>query len=878
MISFRQIFRRSQIHDDLAEEIQQHLAEEVDSLVTGGMNRRDAEFAARRRFGNVTHIEEQGSEAWRMPNLEEWLADFKFALRRLKASPGFALAALITLALGIGANVVVFSVLNGLILRPLGVPDAKNLYQISHGKNGGDWQSYPDYKDFRDRDPSFSGIIAYKFLTAGLSIDNATVRSWGFAVTENYFDVLGVQPALGHFFHAQDEHGLGSAPYVVLSYDFWRRQFGARPDVLDKAVKLNGHPFTVIGVAEPHFRGTEVYFWPDYWTPVVNAEQVTGWSDFCCRDHIGFLIMGRLKQGITAQQATESLNALAARMAREDKKDDGLSLRLRQPGPAGDENDPTKRGLLGIMLLAGLVLLAACANLASIFAARAADRAGELAVRMAIGATRWIVLRQLLTEAVLVSLMGGLLGSLFALQLLQSLSRWRPFGDFPIRLLVVPDVAVYLLAIGLSLASGIFFGLLPARQVWRTDVVQAIKTGYVWTESFRRFAMRDLLLLIQIVVCTLLVTASAVAMRGMVRAMHVRLGFNSQGVTVAQTDLNMAGYTNDSALPVQKRILAQAQGMPGVTSATMADNMPFSNSGGQWFVYRWGTTDFVPAHMAFAAITFQVAPGYLQTVQTPLLAGRDFTWHDDKNAPNVAIVNQTFARMLYGKSSPIGQKFALWATAQYQIVGEVEDGKYHSVGEKPEPMMMMPLAQGVGGNMSTAATLLVRSRLPPDQVTSALHRMLSREVPGTPFTERSWTDSVDLSLIPMRAITMVLAVMGLLAAVLAMTGILGMASYSVAKRMKEQGIRIALGARRPQVMRAVLGRPLLLLVCGSILGLGAGLLTSHVIAHLGSLATPRDPLVMFGVCLAMILIGVVATWIPARRMLAVDPAQLLRDA
>jgi predicted permease len=799
-------------------------------------------------------------------------------LRRLKASPGFALTAVVTLALGIGANVVVFSVLNGLILRPVGVPDAKNLFQISKGTNGGDWQSYPDYRDFRDRDPSFSGMVAYKFMTAGMSIDNATVRSWGFTTTGNYFDVLGVQPALGHYFHASDEHGLGSAPYVVLSYDFWRRQFGARSDVLGKSVKLNGHPFTVIGVAQQGFRGTETYFWPDYWMPVVNAEQVTGWSDFCCRDHTGFAVMGRLKLGITPRQATESLNALAAQMAREDKKDDGLRLRLRQPGPAGDESDPTKNGLLGIMLLAGLVLLAACANLASIFAARAADRAGEMAVRMAIGASRWIVLRQLLTEAVLVSLMGGLLGSLFARQLLQLLSNWRPFGDFPIRLLVVPDVAVYLVAIGLSLACGIFFGLLPARQVWRTDVVQAIKTGYVWIESFRRFALRDVLLVIQIVVCTLLVTASAVAIRSMERAMHVALGFNPQGVTVSQTDLSMAGYASDSALAVQKRILEQVQAMPGVTAATLSDNMPLSSGGNQWFVYRWGTTDFVPAHMAFSAITYNVVPGYLQTVQTTLLAGRDFTWHDDKNAPNVAIVNQTFARMLYGNLSPIAQKFALWETAKYQIVGEVEDGKYHSVGEKPEPMMMMPLAQGVGGNMSTGATLLVRSKLPQDQVASSLHRMLSHEVPGTPFIVRSWSDSVDVSLIPLRAITMLLGVMGLLAAVLAMTGIFGMASYSVAKRMKEQGIRIALGARRPQVMRAVLGRPLLLLVCGSILGLGAGLLTSRVIARLGSLATPSDPLVLFSVCLAMILIGVVATWIPARRMFAIDPAQLLRQA
>lgn len=879
MISLRQIFGRSQIQDELVEEIQQHLAEEIDSLMAGGMGRKEAEFAARRRFGNVTRMEEQGSEAWSMPKIEGWLSDLKFAMRRLTASPGFALTAITTLALGIGANVVVFSVLNGLILRPLNVRDARNLYQISRGAEGGDGQSYPDYRDFRDRDPSFSGMLAYKFLTAGMLIDSATVRSWGFAVTGNYFDVLGVQPVLGRFFHAGDEHGLGSAPYVVLSYDFWRRQFGARSDVLGKPVKLNGHPFTVIGVAQQGFRGTEVFFWPDYWMPVVNAQQVTGWDDFCCRDHVGFMVMGRLKPGTSARQAAESLNAVATQMGRQDKKDEGLTLRVREPGPAGNENDPARKGLFGIMLLAGLVLLAACANLASIFAARAADRAGELAVRMAIGASRWIVLRQLLIEAVVISLLGGVVGSLVARLVLEWLSGWQPFGDFPVRLLVDPDASVYLVAVGLSLASGIFFGLLPARQVWRTDVVQAIKTGYVWMESLRRFAVRDVLLVIQIVVCTLLVTASAVAIRGMQRALHVPLGVNPKGVTAAQADLNMAGYTSDSALPAQKRILAQVQAVPGLAAATLSDNMPFGSSGSQWFVYRWGTTEFVPAHMAFAATTFLVAPGYLHIVQTALVAGRDFTWHDDRQAPNVAIVNQTFARMLYGNSSPIGQRFALWATAKYQVIGEVEDGKYHSIGEQAQPMMILPLAQGVGdGLMATATTLLVRSSLAPDQVASALHQVLNHEAPGTPFVVRSWSDAVDLSLIPMRAITMLLGVMGLLAAVLAMTGIFGMASYAVSKRKKEQGIRIALGAKRQQVMRSVLGRPVLLLAGGSILGLAAGLLTSRVFAQTGALAAPSDPLVMFSVCLAMILIGVAATWVPARRMLAIDPARLLREA
>jgi predicted permease len=877
MNSLRQIFRRTQIHDDLTEEIQQHLAEEADALMAEGMTRAEAEAAARRKFGNVTRMEEQGREAWQMPWVEGWIADVRFAARKLRSSPGFALTAMVTLALGIGANVVAFSVLNGLVLRPLGVPDVKSLYQIPRGKDGGDQHGYPDYRDYRDRDASFSGILAYKYLSAGMQVDNATVRSWGFAASGNYFDVLGVRPALGHFFHAGDEHGLGSAPYVVLSYDFWQRQFGGSRKVLGRTVKLNQHPLTVIGVATKGFHGTEVFYWPDYWIPVVNAQQVTGWDDFCCRDHVSFNVMGRLKPDVTPQQATESLNALAAEMAREDKKDDGLTLRLRQPGPAGDENDPTKKGLLGITLLAALVLLAACANLASIFAARAADRAGELAVRMAIGASRWIVLRQLLAEAVLVSAAGGLAGSLAARMLLVWLSTWQPFGDFPTRLPVVPDARVYLVAVGLSLASGIFFGLMPARLIWRTDVVQAIKTGYVVTESFRRFAFRDVLLAVQIVVCTLLVTASAVAVRGMEKAMHVPLGFNPAGATVAQADLGMAGYTGDNAMPVQKRILEEARAIPGVTAAALSDNVPFGNGGSNWFVYKWGTTEFLPSHMAFAATTFVVSPEYLPAAQTPLIAGRNFTWHDDKTVPAVAIVNETFAHQLYGNKSPIGQRFALWATAKYEIVGEVPDGRYYSIGEHQRPMMLIPFTQGVGGYLTNSVSVLVRSQLPQEQVAAALGALLTREAPGTPFAVRPWSDAVDLSLTMPRAVMLVLGVLGLLAAVLALTGIFGMASYSVSKRMKEHGIRIALGAKRAQVVRTALGRPALLLCCGSAAGLVAGAMTSRIVARLGSFATPNDPLVLVSVGVAMALIGVAATWIPLRRALRIDPAQLLRE-
>ena len=874
-----QFFRRGQIYGDLAEEIEQHLAEKVDALMAGGMSRKEAEFSARREFGSVTRIAEQGRQAWMWPRAEGLLADLRFAIRRLRTSPGFALTAIATLALAIGTNVIVLSFLNGLILRPLAVRHPENILQVSRGNNGSDYHSYPDYADLRDRDRSMSGLIAYGTLTAGLAVDKSAIPSWGYSASGNYFDVLGVTPALGRFFHTSDEHGLASAPYIVLSNDFWHRQFSSSSSVLGQTVRLNQHPFTVIGVAPKDFRGTDVFFWPDYWIPLVNAEQVTGWSDLCCRDHIDVQILGRLKPGVAPQQAAESLNAVARQMAKEYPKDDGLTLQLRQPGPAGDKNDPIRLALAGIMLLAFMVLLAACANLATIFTARAADRSTELAVRLAIGASRWTVLRQLLVEAVLVSIAGGVIGSMIARLLLGFLASWQPFGSFPTRMPILPDFRVYLAAIALSVASGIFFGLLPARQVWRTEVVQAIKSGYVFSNSTRRFAIRDLLLVIQIIVCTVLVTASLVAVRGMVRAMQVPLGFEPQGVTLAEADLRMAGYSGAQALPIQKRIFDAAATIPGVTAAAVSDSAPFVGGHAEWFIYRWGTTEFQPSHMAFTASTFQISPGYLGLSKIPMIAGRDFTWHDDQKSPGVAIVNRTFARMLFGTTSAVGQRFAMWATAKYEVVGVVDDGQYGWLSQEPHPVMFLPLAQGVGREvMSQYTTVLVRSQLPQDQIAGALQRTLAGVESRAPITVRAWSSVVDRALIPARMATVVLGVLGILAAVLAVTGIFGMTSYAVTKRMREQGIRMALGAQRLHVMRSTLARPALVLLCGSGAGVAGGLLTGRVLTHIVSFATPKDPLVMGGVLLTMTLLGLIATWIPARRALALDPAQLLRES
>src|SRR5580698_6740346 len=424
------LFSRRRRYEELSESMREHLDERVEDLVEGGMARTDAEFAAKREFGNVTRIEERSREVWQWPRMESVWADVRFALRQMRKAPGFAAVVVVTLALGIGANVVVFGVVNAVLLQPLAVRDPASLVQIRHKA----WASgrllttsYPAYEDFVRRNATFSGLAGVDAYSGGaLRWRNATVEVHGDEVTGNYFDVLGVQPALGQFFRGADEHGPGSAPYVVLSDALWRRAFNADRGVVGTTVELNGHPFTVVGVATAEFHGTERFVWPDYWLPMVNEEQVSGSDYLHDRTAIAVTVIGRLKPGVTAQAATENLNAIAAELGREHPEtDEGGALRLIHPGLLGDDGEVIRGFLWSVTALALLVLAAAWANLGSLFAARAADRSRELALRVALGSSRRRLLRQLLTEAMLVAAMGGAAGLLSASLLLRLLNSWH---------------------------------------------------------------------------------------------------------------------------------------------------------------------------------------------------------------------------------------------------------------------------------------------------------------------------------------------------------------------------------------------------------------------------------------------------------------------
>ncbi|MGA2431763.1 MAG: ABC transporter permease, partial [Candidatus Acidiferrum sp.] len=537
------LFDRSRVEEDMDEELRSHIAHRADDLERSGIGRREAERRARIEFGGRERFKEECREALGGNFIETAAQDVRFSLRVLAKSPGFTLVAIFTLALAIGANAVVFGILNALIIRPLNVPRAESLWGVFHGTDTG-YVSYPAYVDLRDRNRSFDGLAAFTVSLVGLDSGKNPTRSWGMEVSGNYFDALGVQPYLGRFFHSSDEHGPNSAPYVVLSYGFWHSQFQGERGVVGRTIRLNKHPFTVIGVAPREFNGTMLFFFPEFFVPMVNQEQVDGANLLNARGEVWiFLSLGHLKPGVTPPQAVADLNSIGEYLKQtypRDQNPEGFSL--ARPGLYGDFlGGPVRAFVTGLMLLAGLILLAACANVGSLFAARAADRSREVALRLALGSSRNRILRTLFTEAALISLAGGALGLWGSVMLLGVLSAWHPIPKLPIHIPLNPDTNVYLVALGLALVSAFLFGIVPVRQVLRTDPYEIVKSGERST-SGRRITVRDLSLVAQIAICAVLVTSSMVAVRGLVCSLTSKLGFEPRNTMVMETTLGMAGY------------------------------------------------------------------------------------------------------------------------------------------------------------------------------------------------------------------------------------------------------------------------------------------------------------------------------------------------
>jgi predicted permease len=807
------------------------------------------------------------------------LQDLRYALRQLRKSPGFTCIAIVTLALGVGANAVVFSGISSLLLHrlPIAKPD-RVFFLEAPGGHGGANASYPVYEDLRDRNTTFLGLIACRLNVVGLQVGGAigrAARVWLYEASGNYFSTLGVKPYLGRFFTPEEDKVPDANPVAVLSYASWNARFHADPNIVGQTVAINGHFFTVIGVAPHAFQGTELWFAPEMWVPISMVKTVEGWSWLDNRFSRNTWILGRLKDGITPQQATANLNAIAQQLAREyPKSDTNLAFELARPGLLGNiMGRPMRAFLLGLSLLAGLVLLAACTNLGSLLLARVTDRYRELGIRIAIGARRVTILRQLLTEALVLALAGGLIGVGVNLFLLQFIGQIQLPMDIPIQLVLSSDQWVVLLALAISLATALIFVIAPAQQIWRTDPNMAITSTQPLITVTRRWAFRDILLGLQVAICCVLVTACFTSLRGLGRALHTSFGFDPRNVVLAGFDPTLAGRSSEQAAQLQRSIAEQAARLPGVISVGYANSVPLSLDSNTTTVFNEKVSDLNFANGIHAS-QYSISPEYLKSAGTRLLAGRDIRWDDDAKAPSIAIVNLTFAKKVVGTPDAIGKHFRSGSTPNLtEIIGVVEDGKYEALTEDPQPAVFFPISQVP----NTTTVLVIRAAEFDPNLATEIRMLIRQQDPAIPvYSLGAWEEMLGLALFPARAATIALSAFGTLGLLLAATGIYGLAAYSVTRRMRELGIRMALGSQQRKLLQAVLGRAFVLLASGSVVGLLLGVAAGKVLAHIVYQASAGDPVVLISVAVTMMLVGLLSTAIPARRAAGVDPMVALR--
>jgi len=800
------------------------------------------------------------------------LQDFRLAFRRLRQSPGFAFAAIVTLALGIGANTVTFSAINKLLLRPLPVERPGELVFLNSNR-AGDNQSYPNYKDLRDRNQSLAGLIAMRVAPVNMSQNGNNAHVWGYEVTGNYFDVLGVRALLGRTLTPADDQKIGAHPVVVLSYNSWQSRFAGDPGVIGKSVKINGLGYTILGVMPSGFFGTELVFRPEFWVPVAMEPQIepgNAWINE--RFDWNLWAVGRLKPGVTRIQAESDLNTVAAQMGREIPDLQGLRIYLTPPGLIGDT---LRGGVIGftavLMALAGLVLLIACTNLASLLLARASDRAREIALRLALGAGRWRLVRQLLSESLLLSLAGAAGGLFLAVWLVDALAAWRPPIDIPITMDFAIDFRVLVFTAAAGLLTTLLFGLAPALQAARTDLIPALKNA-AFNTRLRRWHLRETLVTSQIALSVVLLVGTLLVVRSLQRALTINLGFNPRNTVAVATDLGLSGYDETRGREFQHRLIDKVSALPGITSAAFANSLPLSLDQSNTSVFAEGKPVPRPGETPEACY-YMVGPGYFHAMQTRLVAGRAFDQHDQKDSRPVAIVNQAFAARLFPNENALGKRFRTggdWT----EIVGIVENGKYESLSDGLKLALFWPASQ----HFNATTTVVARSSLPADQVVRMIQHAVHDLDPTLPFYQAgSLDDHLRLPLLPARLAASMLGAFGVLAIVLAATGVYGVMAYAVSRRKREIGIRIAIGASRRQVMRLVLIRTSVLLAVGTVLGTLGALAIGGQFSPILYGVSPRDPLTFALAALLMAAIAFAAAWLPARRATMIEPSSALRE-
>jgi len=810
------------------------------------------------------------------------LSDFRFALRSLRRNPSFAVVAALSIALGIGANTAMFSLADAMLLRPVPVPDPAALLNVrsqlrGHGPGA---MSYPDYVDFRARTRAFSGLAAYQLGTFGFAADRQALPEMkpGLLVSGNFFDVFEVVPQLGRMFRRDEDAVPGRDAVTVISHDLWRQEFGSAADIVGRKILLDGIEFTVVGVAPESFTGTEQYFRPFLYIPLTMAPRLAGDNHnlLIGRDDRQLMVKGRLAPGATAKQAAAEANVIAGSLARAypaADRDVAASILTELQARMYESSDWMLVTML--LVLAGVVLLIACANVANLTLSRGQSRSGEIAVRLAIGAGRWRLIRQLLAESLVIAVAAGAAGALLAAIIIGPFEHWRVPSQIPIEVNARLDVRALLYALAAALASAVLFGLMPAIRATRSDIAAAMKVAGRTASPQRRFWGRNALVIAQVAGSVFLMVVTVQMYRGFTRLVAASPGFRASQMLIASFDPRLVRSSDQQARDFYHRLTEEARQMPGVTSAALSELVPMSNHMDSEAIVPEGY-QLPKGESAVRVFSNIVGDDYFRTADIPILQGRRFLESDSDKSPRVAVVNQLLAETYWPGQNPIGKRFRLGGPQGdwVEVVGLARASKYNSLMEPPIEFLYLPLSQ----DFRTQLTLLVATSGPSDDIAQPLRRLVKSIDSNEPVFALSSIERYinERSTRVMNALTAMVGGMGLLGLALAMSGIYGVMSWSVTRRRREIGIRMAVGADRPAVVGMVLGGGAALGIVGSAIGLALSLVLSRGLSR--ALFIPQlDWRLAVLVALALFGMTLAGAYIPARRASRLDPNTVLRE-
>ena len=887
-------FRRRSREEELEEEVQSHLRMAANEHVEYGESAEQARTAALREFGNVGLVKDAARDMWGWRWLETLRQDVRFAARMLRRSPGFTAVAVLSLALGIGANTGVFSLINTLMLRLLPVRDPASLVELLHQypgeprMNGYSWQSY---EHFRDHNHVFSGLIGFspsRFDLRGEGLGGQTVD--GEYVVGDFFPVLGVKPAIGRLIGPEDDRlGGAHSAVAVVSWSFWKSRFNLDPGILGKRIILQGAPVTVIGVTPREFFGLEIWSRPEVWVPT-GLEPVIDHSN---RPIFGapLALIGRLKPGVSIEQARAEMNVLFQFTLDEMSKGSKNPLMRKitldiVPAGAGLAflRDQFEQPLLVLMALVGLLLLIACTSIATLLLARGAAREREMALRISLGAGKMRLLRQVMTESLLVSGAGSLLGILVAYfgarSLVRILLSGRPIVGLPPHFIfeIQPDAHVLLFSLGAALLTGVLFGLVPTLRAMASAPASMLQGAVRPTQARATRFFGKSLVAVQVALSVVVLSLAGVFTRHL-SDLRNQLGFERDHLLLVSLDTAHSGYSAEQLAFLYQELLGRLDALPGVRSATIGSPTPISGAGAASFVDVEGHQQ-KPEDRRYVALSF-IAPKYFQTLSTPLLAGRDFTFQDE-GGPRVAIIDQAMARYYFADANPIGRHFTIekdWKNIggpdkPYEIVGVVGDAKYDDAHGAAPRTIYMP---AFGDGRLFASDFILRTRIPPDAVTGDVRRSIAEILKGVEVLHiTTMSEQVDAAIVPERLVAMLSGSFGTLGLILAAVGLYGLLAYTAARRTKEIGVRMALGASRKVVTWMVLRDALVMVLAGLGAGIPVALWSRKFAGSLIEGLPPSSVLPISVAALGVIAVALLASYIPARRATKVDPMEALR--